>query len=324
MTGERWQWARSEDETTWTEIQVATSPRRGPEPEDVGMYLRATATYSDKFGPGKTASVTTANRVEARTLANGAPHSQNRMRTRPLHTSTWRGPSPITTTLGMNVGSTASATDADADMLFYELLDTPDLRDAAGTVRFTIDSLSGQIRVGKALGADSCNGHPSEREDEDSRSLTEGLAPPPEQDHGFAGNGNYVLWVRASDPSTATATLNVIVTVADANEPPRNVESAPMARNCPSNTSRHSPPCPWFGPGRACTASARIPPTREVQHPAVPLVIALLIITPKHHHLGVVVQTAPRHPAEVVEGVQVTPNERTHVGPAHELRVDGP
>ena len=53
------------------------------------------------------------------------------------------------------------------DILFYELLDTPDLEDEDGDARFTIDSLSGQIRIGKELGAD-----PGETEDEDSTALT--------------------------------------------------------------------------------------------------------------------------------------------------------
>ena len=73
MSGQRWQWARSEDGTTWTDIEGATSPRRSPAEADEGMYLRATVTYSDKFGPGKTASAVSARRVEARTLSNAAP-----------------------------------------------------------------------------------------------------------------------------------------------------------------------------------------------------------------------------------------------------------
>ena len=191
------------------------------------MYLRATVTYTDKFGSGKTASAVSAMPVEARPLANARPSFAEQDEDEATPYIDVVRSIPENTAVGMNVGSTVSATDADADMLFYELLDTPDLKDAAGTARFTIDSLSGQIRAGKALGADSCNGHPSEHEDEDSRSLTEGLALPPAEDPGSAGNGKYVLRVRASDPSTATATVNVIVAVTDVNEPPRFVESAP-------------------------------------------------------------------------------------------------
>ena len=35
------------------------------------------------------------------------------------------------------------------------------------------------------------------------------------------GNSEYVLRVRVSDPSTASATVNVIVRVTNVNEPPR-------------------------------------------------------------------------------------------------------
>ena len=47
---QRWQWARSVDGRTWTNIEGATEPQRRPSQADVGRYLRATVTYSDKFG----------------------------------------------------------------------------------------------------------------------------------------------------------------------------------------------------------------------------------------------------------------------------------
>ena len=140
VSGQRWQWSRSEDRTTWSDIEGATSPRRSPAEADEGMYLRATVTYSDKFGPGKTASAMSARRVEARTLFNAAPRFVD-----------WRGDEVTTvdrsvrenTAVGRPIGRRVSATDADDDILFYELLDTPDLEDADGVARFTIDSLSG-------------------------------------------------------------------------------------------------------------------------------------------------------------------------------------
>ena len=107
----------------------------------------------------------------------------------------------------MPIGEPVSALDPDEDILFYELLDTPDLRDTPdledgddleedeGDPRFTIDSLTGQIRVGKVLGADpgkreddpderECDlgegeAGPGEREDEDSTALVGGPALPP-------------------------------------------------------------------------------------------------------------------------------------------------
>ena len=222
VSGQRWQWARSEDQTTWTDIEGAASPRRSPAEADEGMYLRATVTYSDKFGTGKTASAVSAMRVEAKTLSNAAPRFVD-----------WRGDEVTTVTLsvpentavGRSVGRRVSATDEDEDILFYELLDTFDLEDSGGVARFTIDSASGQIRVGKVLGADD-----GEREDEGPTTLT-GVP-------GAPGNSEYVLRVRASDPSTASATVEVIVRVRDVTEPPAFGEDVPTLLRVKENEDR--------------------------------------------------------------------------------------
>ncbi len=237
VTDERWQWARSRDRTTWTEIEGATSPLRSPAEADEGMYLRATVTYSDKFGPGKTASAVSANPVEARTLSNAAPSFADR-----------NGDEVATVTrsiaenaaAGRPIGRRASATDADGDILFYELLDTPDLKDDDGVARFTIDGLSGQIRTGKVLGADT-----GETEDE-TTSLPGGPPLPQGEDAGDADNSEYVLRVRASDPSTAYGTVNVVVTVTNVNEPPDFAENVPTVLRVTENTA---PPAIKVGDG---------------------------------------------------------------------------
>ena len=149
VSGQRWQWARSEDRTTWTDIEGATSPRRGPAEADEGMYLRATVTYSDKFGPGKTASAVSARRVEARTLSNAAPSFADQDDDEATPYIDVARSVPENTAVGRPVGRRVSATDADDDILFYELLDTPDLDDNDGVARFTIDSASGQISVAR-------------------------------------------------------------------------------------------------------------------------------------------------------------------------------
>ena len=219
MSGQRWQWARSEDKTTWMDIEGATSPRRSPAQADEGMYLRATVTYSDKFGPAKTASAVSARRVEARTLSNAAPGFVDR-RGDEVTTVTLRVSE--NTAVGRPVGRRVSATDADDDVLFYELLDTPDLEDVDDDARFTIDSATGQVKVSRRLGADA-----GEREDEDSTTLAGTPALPEDEDADDAGNSEYVLRVRASDPSTASATVNVIVRVTNVNEPPAFMENVP-------------------------------------------------------------------------------------------------
>ena len=232
---QRWQWARSRDRTTWTDIAGATSRRQSPAPEDEGMYLRATVTYSDKFGPGKTASAVTANPVEARTLSNAAPRFADR--SGDVVTTVTRSIAE-NTAVGRPIGRRVSATDADDDALFYELLDTPDLEDADGVARFTIDSLSGQIRVGKVLGADAREhlDDPDEREDENSTSLSGSPALPDDENAGAANNSEYVLRVKASDPSTASATVNVIVKVTNVNEPPDFAENVPTLLRVRENT----------------------------------------------------------------------------------------
>ena len=219
---ERWQWARSEDGRTWTDIEGAISPRRRPAPADVGMYLRATVTYSDKFGSGKTASAVSANPVEARTLSNAAPSFADQDDDEDTPYIDVARSVAENTTVGMRIGRPVSATDADDDILFYELLDTPDLEDDEGDARFTIDTASGQIMVGRVLGADA-----GETEDEDTTFLPGSPALPDDDDADVAGNSEYVLRVSVSDPSTASATVNVIVRVTDVNEAPAFGEDVP-------------------------------------------------------------------------------------------------
>ena len=231
VTAERWQWARSEDGRTWTDIGGATSSRRRPAPAGVGMYLRATVTYSDKFGSGKTASAVTANPVEAKTLSNAAPSFADQDDDDATPYIDVARSVAENTAVGMPIGEPLSAADADEDILFYELLDTPDLEDGDGDARFTIDSESGQIRVGKVLGAD-----PGETEDEDSTALT-GVPALPDDDADEENNGEYVLRVRVSDPSTASATVNVIVRVTEVNEAPAFDEDAPTLLSVVENAA---------------------------------------------------------------------------------------
>ena len=100
-------------------------------------------------------------------------------------------------------------------------------------------ALSGQIRVGRALGADA-----GEPEDEDSTTLAGGPALPEDEDAGVAGNSEYVLRVRVSDPSTASATVNVIVRVTEVNEAPAFGEDAPTVLRVRENAD---PPVITFG-----------------------------------------------------------------------------
>ena len=74
----RWQWYRSSSkEAMGTEIDGATLATYTTTDEatdnDVGMYLRAVATYSDDRGPNKTADLVSDNPVQAAREDNTAP-----------------------------------------------------------------------------------------------------------------------------------------------------------------------------------------------------------------------------------------------------------
>ena len=178
---------------------------------------------------GKTASAVSSNRVEGRTVANAAPSfaGQDQLEGTAEYVDITRTVTE-NTAVGSNIGKPVSASDADGDILIYSLVDTPDLKAGADNsqARFTIDPASGQIKVGKKLGADA-----GQEEDEASDSVT---PPPPELGvtpnvvpPATADNNHYVLQVKATDPSTASTTVNVIVIITNSNEGPEFLENAP-------------------------------------------------------------------------------------------------
>ena len=69
ITGETWQWARSSDKTMWTAISGATSDSYTPVIDDSGNYLRATVSYTDAQGSGKSAQAVTDNMVRTPPIA---------------------------------------------------------------------------------------------------------------------------------------------------------------------------------------------------------------------------------------------------------------
>ena len=133
VTGEMWQWARSENgRTGWTNISGAASSSYTPTVADEDFFLRATVTYTDRRG-GKSAEAVT----------DGAVPSENR---RPRFPSTETGERavPENTRRNVNVGAPVAADDPENDSLTYTLTGP----DAAA---FTIVSRTGQLRTSEAL-----------------------------------------------------------------------------------------------------------------------------------------------------------------------------
>ena len=129
----RWVWARSADGgNIWTDISGATSAGYTPVTADVGTLLRATASYTDPQGSGKSADA-----VQIATVSNPAPVFASGS----FSMSVAENAAP-----GAAVGSPVMATDAGDDTLSYGL-------SGSGASLFVIDS-SGQITVGSGTTLD--------------------------------------------------------------------------------------------------------------------------------------------------------------------------
>ena len=75
-TGPAWQWARSSSRSGgFTDIKDANSATHTPDNDDTGMYLRATVTYTDEQGGGKSAYAISTNRTQWK--KSGPPEFRN-------------------------------------------------------------------------------------------------------------------------------------------------------------------------------------------------------------------------------------------------------
>ena len=138
VTGLTWQWATSSSRSgTWTNATGAgaTSATYTPVTADVNKYLRATASYTDGQGSGKTAHGITTNRVDARPPDPQPPEFSQASVTRQVAENA---------AIGANVGQPVRATDPERKALTYSLEGT----DAAS---FDIVQASGQIQTKVAL-----------------------------------------------------------------------------------------------------------------------------------------------------------------------------
>ncbi len=122
-----WQWAASSDGSNWSDISGANSDSYTPVADDVGIYLQATASYTDGHGPGKSAHA-----VMERQTAQRDPSFEGDVTLLTVDENTPPG------TL---VGDAITATDPDGDILTYSLSGTE-------ASSFVIDGSTGQITVG--------------------------------------------------------------------------------------------------------------------------------------------------------------------------------
>ena len=201
-TTTKWQWSRSTRATGgWTDIEdddpttsnedeskTAKTEVYKPTQADVGMYLRATATYIDgecePCEPKKTAHAISANPVQA-DPGNKAPRFLDE-KGNPLTTPTTRSVvenSVAGTAVGAPVTATDPGIDGRQETLTYVL-------SGAGGRDFDIDSGTGQIRVKAAL------------------------------DYEDTVRRTHEVTVKATDPSNQSATVDVTIAVTDVDEAP--------------------------------------------------------------------------------------------------------
>ena len=184
----------------WTDIDKATSAARKPVADDIDHYLRATVSYTDKFG-SQTASVVSENAVEARTVANAAPDFSEHD-TDDDTTGNQATRKVDENANGANVGKAVNAKDDDDDILLYTMVDgtTGDNNNNIDELTlFSIDERSGQIKTKKAI--DSNAG--------DSPNDADG------------SEDTYTVVVTATDPSGATGEATVVITITNINDAPK-------------------------------------------------------------------------------------------------------
>ena len=204
----KWQWARSTNRTSWTDIEAdATSEppitsdmaTYTPGPDDVGKYLRATATYidgeSEDTTDTKTAEEISANKVAMKDYENAAPVFPDQdpdmdVVDRNQKREIYENMAP-----GTGVGEPVTATDIGADGNQEVLIYT---RAGTDESSFVIDRETGQISV--AAGAELDYEKPADAN----------------------RDNEYEVTVTATDPSgTASDAVTVTIKVKDVQEAPK-------------------------------------------------------------------------------------------------------
>ena len=186
----QWSWSRSKS-GSYPDIEDAEAKTYTPTDGDEGYYLRATVTYKDAEGDGKSAVATSAHKVQVINEPNAGPvfPDQNAEMIGLQNTATTRIVGE-NADAGANVGAPVVAEDGDSDILTYTLGGD----DASS---FKIDAATGQITVGAKTKVNF---------EEEGREPT------------------YMVTVTATDPAAKVgqaAEITVTINVSDdANEPP--------------------------------------------------------------------------------------------------------
>ncbi len=180
-----WQWQRSTSRTGgWADIANTDASSYTPTAADRNHYLRATVSYEDGHGPGKSADAVTERTTVNERATNTAPVLPDSLENIAI---------PEDTPEHRNVGSPILATDEEGDEPVYRL---------SGSSDFVIGRTTGQIRV--PAGADFDY-------DQGQRSYTLTVTA----DDGFGGTDTVAVTVDIEDVNEAPVAANDAPSVAE-------------------------------------------------------------------------------------------------------------
>ena len=152
----KWQWAKASSKNgTYRDIDKATSEMYTPKDDDSGSYLRATVTYEDAEGEGKSAMMVSEFQSQRITGGNDAPEFddvQDPEGSDDDAKAIAKRKVAENTGAGKTVGSPVVATDDDGDTLTYTLTNADGSTDGNAAL-FSIDWGTGQILTKAKLDA---------------------------------------------------------------------------------------------------------------------------------------------------------------------------
>ena len=143
LTGHTWKWEKSTSRTSgWAVIDEATDAMYTPKPADIGSYLRATVTYTDPQGSGKSEMAVSDRKVLAKRSTNTVPEFRNADNEEIADNTPIAREVPENSVAGANVGAPVAAHDAQGDALTYTI------SSGADEDSFDINQATGQLMVG--------------------------------------------------------------------------------------------------------------------------------------------------------------------------------
>ena len=218
----KWQWARSRSSSRgWTDIGMATSSIYTPVKDDVGSYLRVTATYLDRRSENaedvKEAEAITANVVQAKDYVNEPPKFPDQDPSMMGDQTDQKRKVAENSSKGTNVGAPVAATDlgrsGTQEPLVFKLFgaevdhNADDAPERTGDARiFAIDN-DGQLSIATTT---------LDYEDPADEDRDTDTSPANEPEDNV-----YQVQVKAIDPTMASTTIDVFIRVTRVDEPPK-------------------------------------------------------------------------------------------------------